>query len=83
MTTINLALRNLYGYVVHGDSLRLEKRLVYKTGFNLRGFVREIPIEDCPAPVQQVAVETPQKKETADGETVEIDDIPNQQLKLF
>lgn len=47
MTAINLALRNLYGYVIHGDSLRCEEKRVYRSGFNGRGFVREIPIRDC------------------------------------
>jgi hypothetical protein len=56
MTAINLGLRNLYGYVVWSNSLTLEKRLVYRTGFNLRGVIREIPIEDSPAPVQQLAM---------------------------
>jgi hypothetical protein len=57
MTAINLALRNLYGYVIWGNSLGCEKRLIYRTGFNLRGVIREIPIEDCPAPVQRAATE--------------------------
>lgn len=39
MTAINLAFRNLYGYVVWGDSLKNEKRRVFHTGFNGRGFV--------------------------------------------
>ena len=57
MTAINLALRNLYGYVIWGNSLGLEQRLVYRTGFNLRGVIREIPIDQCPAPVQRAAAE--------------------------
>ena len=40
MTAINLALRGLYGYVIWGDSLKQEQRLIYRTGFNGRGFVR-------------------------------------------
>jgi len=40
MTAMNLALRGLYGYVIWGDSLKHEQRLVYRTGFNGRGFVR-------------------------------------------
>ena len=39
MTAINLALRNLYGQVVLGDSLSNERRLVYETGFNGRGVI--------------------------------------------
>ena len=42
MTAINLALRNLYGCVVWGDALTLEQRLAYRTGFNGRGFIREV-----------------------------------------
>ena len=56
MTAINLALRNLYGYVIWGNSLTNEQRLVYRTGFNLTGFVREVPLDSCPAPVQQQAL---------------------------
>ena len=59
MTAINLALRNLYGYVIWGDTLANERRLVYRTGFNLRGIVQEIPLEDCPAPVQATVARPP------------------------
>ena len=59
MTAINLALRNRDGYVIWGNTLRLEQRLIYRTGFNLRGFVRELRLEDCPPAVQQVASEPP------------------------
>lgn len=58
LCAINMGLRNMYGYAIWGDSLKVEKKVVYRTGFNLNGgVIREIPIEDCPAPVQQVAVE--------------------------
>ena len=53
MTAINLALRNLYGQVVLGDSLRNEQRLVYQTGFNGKGFIAEVPLSECPAPVKK------------------------------
>ena len=55
MTAINLALRNRYGHVIWGNSLGNEQRLIYRIGFNLRGFVREIPIGECPLPVQEAA----------------------------
>src|SRR5207249_1665656 len=55
MTAINLALRNLYGYVIWGNSLADEHRLVYRTGFNLAGFISEVPLASCPEPVQQIA----------------------------
>jgi hypothetical protein len=45
MTAINLALRNLYGHVIWGDTLANERRLVYRTGFDLRGFICEVPVE--------------------------------------
>lgn len=50
MTAINLALRNLYGYVIWGNSLTAEQRLVYQTGFDGVGFIREVPPSgDAPA----------------------------------
>ena len=60
MCAINLALRNLYGYVIQGNSLADERRLVYRTGFDLSGFISEVPLGDCPEPVQMiVAKQTP------------------------
>ena len=89
LTAINLALRNLYGYVIWGNSLGLEKKLVYRTGFNLRGVIREVPLEDCPAPVQRSAVSpssspAPSSVDEAGGPTS--DDAPTgpkEQLFLF
>ena len=81
MTAINLALRNLYGYVIHGNSLGLEKHLVYRTGFNLQGVIKEIPIESCPAPVQQSAAEPPKLESPPAQEPPE--SMPDHQLKLF
>jgi ribosomal protein L11 methylase PrmA len=57
MTTINLALRNLRGQVVLGDSLSNERRLVYHTGFNGRGFIAEVSPEQCPEPVKRILSE--------------------------
>lgn len=73
LCAINMGLRNMYGYVIWGNSLALEKKLVYRTGFNLNGgVIREIPIEACPAPVQQVLTETQSAVQTkmleADGD---------------
>lgn len=50
ITAINLALRNLYGYVLWGNSLGQDVKAAYRTGCNGRGFVRtanpaEIPRE--------------------------------------
>jgi hypothetical protein len=90
MTAINLALRNHYGYVIWGNSLALEKRFVYRTGLNLRGVIREIPIEDCPAPVQQTAVEPAGSSSALDAPgdppSPDRDDkpsLPTKQLRLF
>lgn len=41
LTALNLALRNLYGYAICGNSLGSTVRQVYRTGFNGRGFLRE------------------------------------------
>ena len=57
MTAINLALRNLYGYVIWGNTLANERRLVYRTGFNLTGFIAEVPLDDCPERLQQIAAQ--------------------------
>ena len=39
ITAINLGLRNLYGYVLWGNSLASECKRVYRTGFNIHGGV--------------------------------------------
>lgn len=96
MTAINLALRNLYGYVIWGNSLGNTKRLIYRTGFNLRGFAREIPLGECSDPVQQVAAEPPATPDTSAlpvGTSPPPDaiphpadqsaEVPHRQLRLF
>ncbi len=57
MCAINLALRNLYGYVIQGNSLTDERRLVYRTGFDLTGVISEVPLDNCPEPVQKIVTE--------------------------
>lgn len=90
MTAINLALRNLYGFVIWGNSLGDEKRLIYRTGFNLRGVIREIPLEDCPTPVQKAVSEpvesTPQESSDKPETAPRSNDGPlthGKQLRLF
>jgi hypothetical protein len=78
MTALNLAFRNLYGYVIHGNSLAVEARMAYRTGFNGRGFIRPIAIEDCPAPVQQSVSQSPVEASTNDASP-----RPTHQLGLF
>lgn len=48
ITAINLGLRNLYGYAIWGNFLAHERKLVYATGFNGKGVIRQIPIEEMP-----------------------------------
>jgi hypothetical protein len=76
MTAINLALRGLYGWVIHGNSLRLEQRLAYRTGFDGRGFISEVALSECPAPVQQAVSEPSPPLEPGTP-------VPRTQLKLF
>ena len=83
MTAINLALRNLYGYAVWGNSLAMEQKLIYRTGFNLRGFIREVSIEECPAPVRQVAAESPPSRSNEPGTDKAINPSEDHQLRLF
>lgn len=88
MTAINLALRNRYGYVIWGNSLANERRLVYRTGFNLRGFVRELPPEERPPPVLATGAETPAVVEAmqsvaSPAQLALPSDAPRHQLRLF
>ena len=53
ITAINLALWNLYGKVIWGNSLTLECKRTYHTGFNGRGVIRveePAPQSDSPMP---------------------------------
>jgi len=40
------------------DTLRNERRLAYQTGFNGKGFVREVPVEELPPPAPVVPAPT-------------------------
>ena len=54
MTALNLAFQNLYGFVVWGNSLTMEQRLAYRTGFDGRGFLAELPPEESvPSPTAE------------------------------
>jgi len=90
MTAINLSLRNLYGFVIWGDSLlgqTGEQKLVYRTGFNGRGFIEEVPKDKYPV----IQRPEPEKGfETERQPDVEIDHFAeqpisqdDQQLRLF
>ncbi len=85
MTAMNLALRNLYGQVIWGDSLRDQCRLVYRTGFSLRGFVRELPIKEATAQAEALrdsfsAADPESTDEVSDASSPQ---VPRQQLHLF
>ena len=89
LTALNLAFRNLYGYVIWGNSLALEKKLIYRTGFNLQGFIREIQLHDCPEPMRQVdtppgpVVETSNAAGSSSSTTHAAASEPKTQLRLF
>lgn len=90
ITAINLALRNLYGYVIWGNSLGNEQRLAYRTGFNLRGVIREIPSEDYPAPIQRSGSEPVEPTPAVAGDVRDSSTTPTndttrhgKQLRLF
>lgn len=69
MTTINLALRGLYGPVVHGGWLRNQKGVVYRVGFNGRRFVREVrqpTLTEDPRSAQLPRAPAPEPNEVPD-----------------
>ena len=86
---LNLAFRNLYGYVIWGNSLGLEKKLIYRTGFDLQGFIREIKLEECSAPVRQAATQPPEiamsplTEDSNPATQVDGPAKPSKQLRLF
>jgi hypothetical protein len=60
ITAINLALWNQYAWVLHGNSLTTEVRLAYRTGYNGKGVIREVPGTDyATAVVERAAPEPP------------------------
>lgn len=71
MTAINLALRNLYGCVIWGNSLFDERRLILRTGFNGRGVIAKAEPEERPEPVRQIIERPPEPQK------------PGKQLVLF
>lgn len=86
MTALNLAFRNLYGYVIWGNTLALEQKLVYRTGFNGSGVIREIPLSACPALVQrEVHAENAESPATPKSQPSVVDEptVPKSQLRLF
>ncbi len=88
MTAINLALRNLYGYVLWGDTLRDEVKLVYRTGFNGLSFIRYARHEELSSLFEAEPSEAPSQTTTEANarptETVPPEEgRPSRQLRLF
>ncbi len=71
MTAINLALGNHYGYIAWGSGLANTK-MTYQTGFNGRGFVRELSHEVAEAAMPAAIVDVERRG-----------DRPQSQLNLF
>jgi type I restriction-modification system DNA methylase subunit len=71
ITAINLALRNRYAWVIHGNSLSEEQWLIYRTGFNSKGVIAEVPPPKRPEPVARILKEIREVRSTG------------QQLSLF
>lgn len=84
MTAINLALRNLYGYVLWGNSLSGEVKLVYRTGMNANGgFVRYAHPEELASKLgTSQPAEPPPPRETLTL-PAQRPDGPAKQLHLF
>lgn len=66
ITAINLALRDLYGYALWGDSLGEGVKRAFRTGFNGRGFIADVPCDAIPVPIQE-AVTQPHLTTEYDG----------------
>lgn len=86
MTAINLALRNLTGYVIHGNGLVNECRLVYETGrIWKRSVIRELQFEHAPQSVR-TAVESVSSFAPESSDPPQLlpePDRPPRQLQLF
>lgn len=77
ISALNMALWNRYAWIIWGNSLTLETKLAYRTGFNLNGSViRQVPIEECPYPVTRTA----EGRESAAPEVIESGPLPDGEL---
>jgi len=91
ISVLNMALRNIYSYIIHGNSLTLQTHRVYRTGFNGRGVVKEIPPDACPYPISSHASQPVADDPAADATPVTVidhreaddDDRPQRQGTLF
>ena len=68
ITAINLALHNLYGYAIWGNSLRNERKLIYETGFNGKGVIRQLSADEAPmVPAIEAQPSAPQTRPPVDS----------------
>jgi len=84
MTAMNMALRNLYGYVLWGNSLAHEVKLGYRTGMNMYGgFIRHMrPGELAEKVAAPAGTEAPQQPRTVNLPRARSEG-PAKQLDLF
>ena len=84
MTTLNLALRNLYGYVLWGNSLAREVKLGYRTGMNMfGGFIRHMRPGELAEKLGHEAGGTAAEPTRTITFPSERSDRPQKQLELF
>lgn len=77
ITAINLALHNLYGYAIWGNSLSNERKLVYETGFNGKGVIRKLTDEELHT---VPAVEAPPSEPQPESPTASVPEKTTQGL---
>ena len=81
MTAINLGLRNLYGYVLWGNSLADERKRAFRTGFNVNGgVIREIAVDRIPEAVPSAYEDARSLQTATDPDPL---DRPKLQQRLF
>lgn len=88
MTAINLALRNYYGHVVHGNSLSNTTDLIYETGRvqvwgNAIRKVIHVPLPECEPEVKDCTPPEPSEPFTSLSEGTSQQPARNSQLHLF
>lgn len=71
ITAINLALHNLYGYAIWGNSLANERKLAYATGFDGKGVIRIVADDELRA-ITMTSPITPQEPSEASGPITDV-----------
>jgi hypothetical protein len=88
ITAINLALWNQYAWVLHGNSLTTAVKLAYRTGFDGKGVIREVPGTDYTKAIAERAAPEPpvESKMYEDTSGDELPPVPRphgRQRRLF